>query len=137
MEDRKNVIEDENLKGKYQNALQQLEYTQKESKELAAKVSSLGLDIQHWKNRCEASEKSKERQIEELRSSIETQRRTQISSDQKEQEMQRKFSIERNQLETEIRRLKEEISVRKMEASEYQTRLSESTREAQYGRVEL
>jgi cell division protein FtsB len=69
---------DANLQAKYHKALKQIEVMHKDNSELKTENNKLRGDINNWKGKLEALEKSKNRELEDLRMSLETKRKSEI-----------------------------------------------------------
>ncbi len=67
-------------------------------------------EIEKWRARYQAGEKSKAKELEELRNMMESQRKSMI--DREIREMAIRFQNERAGLESEIRKLREMVSNR-------------------------
>lgn len=75
-----------------------------------------------WKARYEALERSHVIELEEVRSSIDQQRRSQL--DKQVRELTVKFNMERGQLEAEIKRLKDFIEARNRDSEELKVQIT-------------
>ena len=81
------------------------------------KNNELVQDIERWKSRYMASEKSKAQELEDLRQMMESQRKSVV--DREIRELTIKFQTERGGLENEIRKLREALDYKNRELEEY------------------
>lgn len=97
---KKSANQDETLEGKYQEALRKVENFYNEN-------HGLKLEIQNLENRLLAMRSTHQKELEELRGVLESDRRIQL--ERQINEISNGFKNERNHLEQEIRRLKDII----------------------------
>lgn len=75
-----------------------------------------------WRSKYEAIERSSARELEELRMSLETRRKSEI--DKQIRQLQDRFQNEKSQLELEIRRLRQSFSQKHREGDELKERIT-------------
>jgi uncharacterized protein YukE len=78
------------------------------------------MEIEKWKNRYQAAEKSKAKELDDLRAMMESQRKSMI--DREIREMSIRFQNERASLESEIRKLREMLNNRDADIENYKQR---------------
>lgn len=93
LEKKKNKSVDESLQEKYEQALSQLEVFMNEKQQLAVRVGELEGSLGSWKSRYEALDKTRLRELEELRG--DSQRQSQL--DRELRELNSRLSLERSQ----------------------------------------
>jgi chromosome segregation ATPase len=84
------------------------------------KNADLSADIDKWRNRYQAAERSKLKELEDLRAMMESQRKSMI--DREIREMTIRFQNERSSLENEIRKCRELLDNRAREVEELRQR---------------
>ena len=77
-------------------------------------------EIERWKARYMASEKSKTKELDDLRMMMESQRKSML--DREMRELTIKFQAERGNLENEIRKLRESLEYKLREIDEHKQR---------------
>ena len=79
--------------------------------------NELAQDIERWKSRYMAGEKSKAKELDDLRMMMESQRKSVV--DREMRELTIRFQTERGTLENEIRKLREALDYKNREVDEY------------------
>ena len=103
------------------NQLSEIDFSLKQKYESERqKNQELLQEIEKWKARYQAAEKSKAKELEELRNMMESQRKSMI--DREIREMAIRFQNERAGLESEIRKLREILNNRENEIQNYKER---------------
>ncbi len=69
---------DVNIQGKYQKALKQVEIMHKDNSELKIESNNLKQEIQNWKARVQALDRSKNKELEEIKGLMENQKRSEV-----------------------------------------------------------
>lgn len=80
-------------------------------------------EIERWKARYMASEKSKQKELDDLRLMMESQRKSML--DREMRELTLRFQTERGNLENEIRKLRESLEYKNRELDDAKRRLKE------------
>ena len=100
------------------NKLQDIDFGLKQKYESERnKNAELLQEIEKWKARYQATERSKVKELEDLRSMMESQRKSMI--DREIREMTVRFQNERSGLESEIRKCRELLDNRGREIDDY------------------
>lgn len=86
---------DANLQSKYHKALKQMEVLVKDNTQFKNDTNGLKNEVMSWRGKYEALERSSARELEELRMSLETRRKSEI--DRQIRELQDRFQNEKSQ----------------------------------------
>lgn len=111
----------EDVKRKYA----EVDFTLKDKYELEkARAAELLQEIERWRARYMAAEKSKAKELDDLRLMMESQRKSML--DREMRELTLKFQAERGTLENEIRKLREALEYKQRDLDETKNRLQRS-----------
>lgn len=75
---------DSNLQTKYQKALSQIQAMHKDNSEMKTQSTAMKAEIQSWRVKLEALERTKNRELEELKMSYESQRKNEYEREIRE-----------------------------------------------------
>ena len=95
---------DSNIQAKYHKALKQIQSMHKDNTDIKNDLNQAMSDISAWKAKFDALERTKNREIEEVKSTFENNKRWEIERELKE--LQSRFQNERSLFEIEQKRNK-------------------------------
>jgi chromosome segregation ATPase len=125
---------DSNVQVKYHKALKQIENMHKDNTDLKNDLNQAVADINAWKAKFDALERTKNREMEEVKSSFENSKRFEIERELRE--FQSKYQNERGIFELEMKRAKDAIEAKNKEIEDLRLNISQFSRKMQdYSKV--
>lgn len=116
---------DVNLQRKYENALRQIDSLLQDNIGIKSENNAFKSEVGHLRAKLEAIERSKAKELDELREQFDSQKRSQVERELRE--LHNRFQGERSQLELDIRRLRESLESRARENEDLKGKIGSLT----------